>query len=201
MPEWLKLASSTGILSGTPPSGGTYTVNVTVTDSRLFRDKNGFQLSVVVALPVGFQVENSTPGSLVFAPGNGTAPTVQAAVNGYDAGRDAGGNTVVATGTTLQRVTPVGEAISTIANAPSGSSWVAVAVDPFGNLIVGDNKTHGIWRISPDGASVAMVATYPANKFESAGGHQDIGGCPWQLHRRRRQQQRRVAFLTSLRRV
>jgi uncharacterized protein (TIGR03437 family) len=159
LPAWLKLASATGVLSGVPPTAGSYPLSVTVTDSA--GGTNTVPLSILVTLPVGYLVENSTSGGLVFAPGTGSTPTVQAAVNGYDAGQDAGGNAVVATGTALQRITPIGENVSTIAGAPNGSSWVAVAADPFGNLIVGDNKTHGIWRVSPDGASAVMVTTYP----------------------------------------
>ena len=163
LPAWLKLASATGILSGVAPNAGTYPFSVTATDS--LNTTNTVSLSLVVTLPIGYMVENATSGGLVLAQGNGSTPTAQATVNGYDAAQDAGGNVVVATGTGLQRITPgVGSGnVSAIAGAPSGSSWAAVAVDPFGNLIAGDNKMHAIWRVSPDGAWVVMLTTYPTS--------------------------------------
>ncbi len=163
LPSWLSLAPSTGILSGVPPAGTStstpFSLNVTVTDSA-----GGTQtvpLSLQVTLPVGYLVENSTTGGSVVVAGDGSAVLFPTAINGNDVALDAGLNSVVATGSALVRVTPFGENITTIANAPAGSSWIAVAADPFGNLIVGDNLKHGIWRVSPDGASVVFVTGYP----------------------------------------
>jgi hypothetical protein len=163
LPSWLTLAPSTGVLSGVPPTGTSISspigFNVTVTDSA-----NGTQtvpLSLNVTLPVGYKVVNLTSSDLFIVAGNGSSVLFPTAINGYDAALDAGLNSVVATGSALERVTPFGGNIITLANAPAGSSWVAVAADRFGNLIVGDNIRHGVWRVSPDGASTNFVATYP----------------------------------------
>jgi uncharacterized protein (TIGR03437 family) len=168
MPPWLNLASATGILSGVPSAAGTFPFSVTVTDS--MGGTNTASLNLGVSLPVGFLVENSATAGLVLAPANGSTPTSEAAVNGSDAALDSGGNTVVAMGTTLRRVTP-GGSINAFAGAPGGSSWVAIAADPFGNLIVGDNKMHEIWRVSSDGLVQTAVATYPV---ANAGQQEDI---------------------------
>jgi uncharacterized protein (TIGR03437 family) len=160
LPAGLSLSSS-GVISGVPTTSSAQptSFNVTVTDSA--GGTNTVQLSIQVGMPIGYLVENSTLGGLVFAPGDGSAVSLQAGVNGYDVAQDAGVNAVVATGTGLERITPFGGNLSSIAAAPSGSSWVAVATDPFGNFIVGDNLAHEIWRVSPDGASTVVVTTYP----------------------------------------
>ncbi len=157
-PSWLTISPS-GVLSGVPAAAGTYAFSVTVTDSA-----NGTytaNLSLQVTTPIGYVVLNASGGGLVSVAGDGSAVVSSAAVNGIDLAQDAGGNAVVATGTTLVRVTPYVGSTTTIATAPSGSSWVAVAVDGSGNFIVGDNLLHGIWRISPDGASQVFVTVYP----------------------------------------
>jgi uncharacterized protein (TIGR03437 family) len=165
LPSWLSLAPSTGILSGAPPTGTStstpFSLNITVTDSA-----GGTQtvpLSLQVTLPVAYLVENSTTGGSVVVAGDGSSVLFPVAISGYDVALDAGLNSVVATGTAVVRVTPFGENITNIANAPAGSSWITVAADALGNLIVGDNGMHGIWRISPDGASTVFVTAYPVS--------------------------------------
>jgi len=163
LPAWLSLTAA-GVLSGLPPAGTStstpFNFSVTVKDSDLGTKTT--PLSLQVGLPVGYVAENLTSGGLALAPGDGSSqPTLEAAaVNGSGLAGDESGNAVVATGTALQRITPFGGNVSTVANAPSGSSWVAVAADSFGNLIVGDNVKHGIWRVSPYGLTAVLVASY-----------------------------------------
>jgi len=73
---------------------------------------------------------------------------------------DRAGNYIVAARSALLRVTPKG-VVSTIATAPGGSKWIAVAADPGGDLIVADGVSHVLWRVSEDGRTVARFAEYP----------------------------------------
>jgi hypothetical protein len=76
---------------------------------------------------------------------------------------DKGGDYILARVSSLVRVTPSG-IVSTIAVCPTGSQWLAVAVDSSGDYIVGDNQRHAIWRVSADGARVDRVAAYPVRR-------------------------------------
>ena len=161
LPSWLSLASATGVLSGTPPAGTSTSTplgfNVTVTDSVGGTKTSALNLSVT--MPLSYLVQSES-GGLIFVSGNGSSVSQLSSVSGYDVAYDGGGNAVVATVQNLERVTPQGTT-SIVATAPSGAQWLAVAQDGFGNYIVGDNKKHGVWRVSPDGVSSVFVATYP----------------------------------------
>jgi len=160
LPSWLTM-SPFGVLSGvptTPTAPGTISFSVKVTDTA--GGTNTVLFNLLVNMPLGYLVENAHGGGLLFAPGDGSAISLQAGTNANDVVEDAGGNAVVASGTGLFRITPFGGSVSTVATTPSGSSWIAVAVDAFGYLIVGDNVAHEIWRVSPDGVSSTMVTSY-----------------------------------------
>jgi uncharacterized protein (TIGR03437 family) len=167
-PSWMSLASNAGILSGTPPSSGIFQFHVTVMDSTGGSYTTTVPLVLGVAMPVGYLVQNTSSNGFVFAPGDGTTPQVEASMLfGSDVAVDSGVNGIVATGNALKRITSTGT-ISTIATAPSGSAWVAVAVDPSGYLIVGDNLLHKIWRVSPDGVSATILTGYSVPNPASA---------------------------------
>ena len=86
--------------------------------------------------------------------------TIARNVGGHGLTVDKGGDYILARVSSLVRVTPSG-IVSTIAVCPTGSQWLAVAVDSGGDYIVGDNQKHAIWRVSADGTSVDRVAAYP----------------------------------------
>ena len=129
-------------------------------------------LDLRVSAPLGlsFVIINGS-GGLVRVAGDGTsATTITNAVSGSSVAQEANGNFVVATTDSLKRVTPDG-VVSSVASAPADSQWVAVAVDPLGNLIVADNKVHQIVRVLPDGSASSVIASYSAyataNVFEN----------------------------------
>ena len=100
-------------------------------------------------------------GDLVRVTDDGQSQkTIARGVGGFGLTVDKNGDYIVARVSSLVRVTPSG-VVSTIAAGPTGSQWLAVAVDSSGNYIVGDNQRHDIWRVSADGARVDRVATYP----------------------------------------
>ncbi len=102
--------------------------------------------------------------SLVRVSADGRAESI---VNGIEArglALDAFGNYIVATGTSVLRVTPSGKTISTIASQPT-ANWIAVTLEPAGDILAVDPQERAVWRISPDGASVVKVATYPEPQY------------------------------------
>jgi streptogramin lyase len=111
-------------------------------------------------------------GDLVrVADDGGSEKTIATGVGGYGLAVDNRGDYIIARVSSLVRVTPAG-VVSTIAACPAGSQWMAVAVDSVGNYIVGDNRRHSIWRVSPDGNKVEAVADYPVR---SQGEMEDLG--------------------------
>jgi hypothetical protein len=90
---------------------------------------------------------------------------------GYGLALDNSGDYIVAALTSVFRVTPAGK-VEKIAEAPSGSHWISVAVDLAGNYILADNRQHAVWRVSPADRTVTRVATYSTtyhNNMESVG--------------------------------
>ena len=84
LPSWLTLAASTGVLSGTPPAGGTFTISVQVTDSTTPTAKTAskaFTISIAAA-PVSITTGSPLPAGTVgtaypsttLAAAGGTAP-------------------------------------------------------------------------------------------------------------------------------
>ncbi|MGD0501078.1 MAG: hypothetical protein ABSC23_21920 [Bryobacteraceae bacterium] len=111
-------------------------------------------------------------GDLVRIPDDGrSATTLAAGVGGRGLAIDRRGDYIVACISSLVRVTASG-VVTQIAAAPAGSGWLAVAVDPAGNYIVGDNRRHALWRVSPDGQSVNLVAQYPVKNYSE---WEDVG--------------------------
>jgi hypothetical protein len=86
--------------------------------------------------------------------------TIARRASGSGLAKDHDGNYIVASVHWLLRVTPAGE-VTTIAEAPGGSQWMSVTLDAAGNFFVSDNVQHAVWRVSPDGAIVAKLWTYP----------------------------------------
>ena len=167
LPAWLSL-SQQGVLSGTPPATGAFPFSVKATDSA--GGTSTANLNLAVTMPMTYLVVNSSNGggvntaSLQQVSGDGTVVSTLAsgaAMNATDMVLDGYGNAILATGTSLIRVVPLAGLLSTVAAAPNGSQWAAVAVDKAGNFIVGDNKTHAVWRVSSDGRTLVSVANYP----------------------------------------
>ena len=161
LPAGLTLSPS-GYLTGVPSVAGSGTFTVQVSDSAggtATTTNPGLGLQVL--LPVSYVAVNAAGGTAALSPNGSTQSTVATFVSGTDAVADPNGNIIVATGAGLTRVTPTGSSTGFV-SAPSGSAWVAVAVDSFGNYIVGDNKAHAIWRVAPDGSSQTIVAYYTA---------------------------------------
>ena len=106
-------------------------------------------------------LQNLDEDSLVRVSADGkTATTIANGAAGVGLTVDRGGNYIVAARSALLRVTPAG-IVTTIASAPGGSKWIAVAADPGGDLIVADGVSHVLWRVSEDGRRVAKFAEYP----------------------------------------
>lgn len=117
-------------------------------------------------------LQDSDRDSLVRVSANGKqTATIASGVGGVDLTLDRVGNYVVAARSALKRVTPSG-VVTTIANAPAGSEWIAVVADSTGNLLAADDLKHIIWRISEDGQSVTELVRYPG-KFALGGS--DLG--------------------------
>jgi hypothetical protein len=104
---------------------------------------------------------SSSTGMVRVSPDGAMVSTVSRAVWGTGIVEEANGNLVAVNGKTLQRLTPAFQ-VSTVATAPAGSNWIAVAIDGSGNFVVADNILHAIWRIFPDGAAT-LVAPYPVS--------------------------------------
>jgi hypothetical protein len=105
-------------------------------------------------------------GSLVgVSAGGASVGMMTNSFGGIDLAVDANGNYIVTTGSHLMRVTTDG-AVSTIAVAAYGSQFLSVAVDAAGNFIVADNMLHPVLRISPDGLSRTVVASYPISNYQ-----------------------------------
>jgi len=128
----------------------------------------------LAADPIAFVALNGlNPGTLLRYSGHSvtTIATLSGSnpigVTGVGLTKDNFGNYIVAFLSSILRVTPTGT-VSTIAIAPSGSQWLAVAADSLGNLIVGDNEQHAIWRITPGRLMTAVIkiANYPVSAAE-----------------------------------
>jgi hypothetical protein len=101
--------------------------------------------------------------SLVRVSADGkTATTIANGAAGVGLTVDRAGNYIVAARSALLRVTRAG-VVTTIATAPNGSEWVAVAEHPGGGLVVADGILHVIWRVSDDGRTVDKFAEYPGS--------------------------------------
>jgi hypothetical protein len=87
--------------------------------------------------------------------------TIANEAGGYGLAKDHAGNYIVAAVNSLLKVTPSGS-VSLIAKAPADSQWMSVVEDAEGMFAVADNRQHAIWRVSPDGKSVAKIWTYSA---------------------------------------
>jgi uncharacterized protein (TIGR03437 family) len=120
-------------------------------------------------------VNGNQASGLVSVPANGgSMKTIAPNISGEAVIVDAAGNFIVAQAgwrdfSKLLRVTPSG-AVSTIAQSPSASSgWISLTMDSSGNFIVGDNRLHAIFRVTPTGSSITNVGAYPvfdANEWE-----------------------------------
>jgi DNA-binding beta-propeller fold protein YncE len=118
-------------------------------------------LGLLPAAPTSYVVlQKGTTNSLIRISSDGKSmTTIAEGFEGVSLAIDGGGNYIIGARDRLLRVTPSG-AVSTIATAPEGALWTAVAVDASGNLIVADGRKPAVWRVSPDGLSIVQVATY-----------------------------------------
>jgi streptogramin lyase len=98
-----------------------------------------------------------------LAPDGRLISVIAAKAAGTGLANDVAGNYIVANGRGLLLVTRSGK-VSLIAGAPLGSQWIKVVQSPEGSFIVADNQLHALWRISPDGRSVARFAYYPIER-------------------------------------
>jgi sugar lactone lactonase YvrE len=105
-------------------------------------------------------LQDSSENSLVRVSADGkSVTTIARGISGIALAIDAAGNYIVASRSSISRVSP-GGAVTHIADAPGGSEWADVAVSPDGAILAADALRPAVWRISPDGASVKEV-TYP----------------------------------------
>ena len=132
--------------------------------------KFGLCLGVVLFASTAFAgsvsyvvLQNLDEDSLVRVSADGKhATTIANGAAGVGLTVDRGGNYIVAARSALLRVTRAG-VVTTIATAPNGSEWVAVAEHAGGGLVVADGILHVIWRVSDDGRTVDKFAEYPGS--------------------------------------
>jgi len=127
-------------------------------------------------------LQKSSENSLVrMSADRKSVTTIARGISGFALAIDAAGNYIVASESSISRVTP-GGAVTHIADAPRGSEWADVAVSPDGTILAADALRPAVWRISPDGASMKEL-TYPhetvlppgANRFASLSVEADGG--------------------------
>ena len=162
LPAGLNLNAATGAITGTPTGLGVASFTVMAADSGGHTSPpQPLSIAVSRATTINYvAVSQTSPGLARISADGQTVTTIAASATGADVAQDASGNFIVAAGSSLQRVTPAG-AVTTIAPAPTVSTWVTVAVDGKGNYIVGDNTLHELWSVSPDGVLVNAIAPYP----------------------------------------
>jgi hypothetical protein len=139
-----------------------------------------FALTPVLAGDVSYVVLNrQEAGNLVRVSSDGSSfQQIANIANGIALALDRKGDYLVVTNTpghvansSLLRVTRSGT-VSKIIDAPRESGWVAVTVDGTGKILLADNRTHSIWRVSPDGSDLARICSYPVanpHRREDAG--------------------------------
>lgn len=128
-------------------------------------------------LTVGVGVLLLVSASTVHAAGLTTVASFNAALGEFPEGLaiDADGNLYVGMAPTgeIKRVTPAGQ-VSTFARLPSpGEGFlVGLAFDSAGNLYAAlasfDAATHGVWLITPDGATQLRVVVLPPDGLPNA---------------------------------
>ena len=106
-------------------------------------------------------LQESGPGLLRVSEDGASVTVIASQVTGLDLTIDVNGNYVVTTGSELIRVSPSGE-VASIAKAPPGSSWVAVSASRDGSLIVADEPSHLLWRITENN-EIHRLASYPGS--------------------------------------
>jgi hypothetical protein len=81
LPAWLSVNSSTGVLSGTPPSGGPFTFSITVTDSQNPTPNTASQPETIVINPPSITTGSPLPAAYIgiaysqtLAAGSGKSP-------------------------------------------------------------------------------------------------------------------------------
>ena len=78
LPSWLTLTASTGVLSGTPPAGGTFTISVQVTDSTTPTAKTASRSFTLVVTALSITTASPLPAGTV----GGAYPSTTLAVTG-----------------------------------------------------------------------------------------------------------------------
>ena len=155
-------AADSAVISGTPTANGDFSFHFYINDSI------GRQLA-----PPGFTLHvKIAPGELIvgdsyrvirIAPTGSNSNVVN--LNAFmipspAMALNAVGDIVVAGGTAIRKVTPLGR-VYTIFSGPPLTSVVAVAVDDAGYIIAADNSNDVIYRISPDGSSITPIVNLP----------------------------------------
>ena len=163
---------ATGVLSGTPNTFGTLSVNVSV------QDQASNSLSQVIPLTIARQggsaydlvVADGSAGKIFRMSSDGTAlltvcgPPAQCHASNVSA--DAQGNMYTHDTSGVYKIAP-GGAVSTILVRNSGVG--GTAVDASGNVIFVDNTTDSVYRVTPAGV-LTTVAPLP---IQSPGELQD----------------------------
>jgi hypothetical protein len=161
------------ILSGTTTATTNITGHATFSDLSLNQTGSGYTLvaSASGAPPAPSQalnsvlardliVLNATSANVVKVPAGGGSPVSVAPVGGCgaDMAVEPSGSYIVVDRCTLRvvRVSPSG-AITVLRTGAPFQRPVAVAVEALGDILVGDNQTDTIYRMSPDGLTVTAL--------------------------------------------
>ena len=105
-------------------------------------------------------LQDSDENSLIRISADGkTIRTIASAAAGVGLAADYSGDYIIAARSKLLRVKRTGN-VTTVAPAPEGTTWTAIALDANGNIIAADGKKPILWRISPDGQTVVRAATF-----------------------------------------
>ena len=158
LPAGLAIDASTGRITGSPTTAGTYNVTVAVSDGRGGSDTAGFTWTVVVAPPVNVAPVLTSPGNQVG--------TVGVVVNILVVATDANGDTLAFTASGL----PAGLAMDTVTGritgtpTAAGTSSATVAVSDGRG---GSDTSTFTWTVTT--ANIAPTLTSPGNQSGTVG--------------------------------
>jgi hypothetical protein len=107
LPSWLTLTAATGVLSGTPPAGGSFTISVQVSDSTVPTPRTASRAFTLVVTALSITTASPLPAGMVgvaypattFAAAGGTAPYTFVILSGNTDGLAFGPDNVTFSGT------------------------------------------------------------------------------------------------------
>src|SRR6185436_19790828 len=154
LPPTLSVTASTGMISGTPTTAGTFTVTATVSDGTLTNGKTfTWTVSAANGAPVLTQPANQTSVA-------GTADSFQLVASDPD------GNPLTYTATGLPAALSVNASTGMIAGTPTTAGTFTVTATASDGTLT-NSKTF-TWTVSA-AANQAPVLTQPANQTSVAG--------------------------------